>query len=344
MTFVARVVFRGKAFELPLVEANERLRSAAKVSIAKRFLTLVAAECELSAQQLEKHAVFVVTDDSDAGEKRVLDADSPYDSWANEAVQMHLSQVCSVCQIDAENDIGAEYDAAVFTLFCGHTMHRACFEKLANKSCPLCRNALLEVQRQQQQAEGQERQQHEEAEQAQERVQPILVRLRTVTLTPTFSVGREVATATSSFVVPKWSDSDNALIARGAYRLSSDQTVAHPDGNGMMILHSEPLGEGKRYRFAVQMNEEPYCAAALLSSKQEPGTRSFGSDFRICKPLHDNLGHRTVHFDVDMDTRVAKYRFGANDPVKTITGLSETVFVACSVKHKEASIRPLAQF
>ena len=311
MSLCARVVFRGKTFELQLDEARERLRSSASVPVAKRFLNLIGNECELSAQQLAKHAVFM---DS---ENNAVDASAPYNFWAGQLVHMHLSQVCSVCQIDAENDVGTEYDGAVFTMFCGHPLHRACFEKMTNKSCPLCRDTQLELQRRQEEEREQQRQQ-EQRNQVQ---------------------AAEVSSSLVSYLVPKWSAADST-----GYRLTNDRAVAHPDGHGMLILHSEPLVDGHHYRFTVQMDDQVYCAAALLLSKQPSSNRNFGGDFNICKPLHDNFGKRPVHMEVDMRARVAKYRFGDSDAVNTITGLPATVYVACAVKHESAMLRPLSGF
>lgn len=291
-----QVVFRGKTFTVTGGDGT--------LPIVKQFLIQIGGECELSAAQLEKHAVFLCNKQGGGGE--IFDAATPTGEWSKQVVHMHLAQVCSVCQIDAKNDIGAEYDGAVFTLFCGHTLHRACFEKMENKTCPLCRNAVLQ--------------------------QPPPVQQNEPPIAFSVSADRNIH-------VPKWSTEENSH-----YLIAQEQTVAFPVGHGMMILHSEPMSGANRYRFLVRMAEDIYCSAALLLRKQPASLCDFGRDFHVCKPLRENMSRKTVYFNVDMSTRVAQYHFGNPNYITTLCNLPPTVYLACVTKHCEATICSLSQF
>lgn len=138
----------------------------------------------------------------------------------------------------------------------------------------------------------------------------------------------------TSALLPLWD-------ANSPYYTVARQSIT-PHEHGMHIIHTEPLGSNLHYKFTVQMDRcEPYCAAAVLLQRQPEHLLEFGSDFRVCKALHDNFGKKYVQFDIDMRNRIAKYRFGPNEPWNTITNLPETVYVGCAIKRETATIQTI---
>ena len=304
MSKFIQVKFRSKIYELQVIANGHRI--VLPKPIREIFLDIIGRECELSVEKFQSHAVFVLQDGTIFNDTSYL-----FENWIEKKISLHLSRVCSVCQIDT--DIGAEFDGKTFTLFCGHTLHRACLEKMEKKNCPLCRDGMLQVQHEQLRAEAQ----NHLAQQSQHASE--------IQLSDTSS---------ESFFVPKWSILENVP----NYQILDYQATARPNTTGMFIVQSEPLEDNKKYQFVVQMNEEPYCAAALSVLKISPGNRNFGRDFSTCVPLQKNLGKKNVYMYVDMQARVAKYHFGDN-VIETIENLPLSVYVICAVKHQPVTLK-----
>jgi hypothetical protein len=304
----ATISFRGKQFQLALNNNSFNVG---------QFIELIAGdpECELTVGQLQQHILFA---------RRSLDGRfEPID--ANELLSprtrseflfvAHLQRVCPICQTTSEDDvsenIGDEYDGAVFTLFCSHTVHRACFAQMSDRRCPLCRDAALSAP-------------------PATLVQPIQVQ----------------SSAPTVYAMPEWCREDNsALPETGRYVLSADgNRIATSQGHGMFIFHSAPLSGERHYRFTVTMDPPYYCSATLLTAKQPLSHRDFGRDYAICPPLRENIHEAVVHFDIDMDRQTARIDFpsrtrGSNRPrFLEWHNLPDTVYLACVVKSGTAVI------
>ena len=293
--------FREKSYVLDLGSENskKRLRSGNSVEptlISNRFLLLIARDVELTLAQLEKHAVFV-------RQRKILSNSS---DWSGRCF-MHLKQICSVCQV-SENDYGTDTDGLIFTMYCGHTLHRDCFDSLPQKNCPLCRNSSL-------------------------------INTSSSTSNRAFSYISStpvVVTPYPTCFIPRWDVNDNALLAY-PYQILDNGYTARPT-KGMLILHTEPFTPGFFYKFSIYMSSAPYCAAALLiGSKQDRSARDFGSNYDCCSVLREKIGKDKVDFVIDMVNKTAKYRYHNGDGEVTINNIQDNVYLAIAVKYNDGN-------
>ena len=297
---MSQVFFRGKSYTIDISNDNskKRLRSGQSVEnfpILNRFIYMIAKDVELNLSQLENHAVFVE-------QGKIISKFSDRSS----VIFMHLKQICSVCQI-TENDFGTDTDGPIFTMFCGHTIHRSCFDSLTQKNCPLCRNSSLNISSSSNASTSS---------------------YSLVSSNPT------VVTPYPSFFIPRWDANDNACLSN-PYQILDNGYTARPS-KGMMILHTEQFTTGLIYKFSVHMSSQPYCAAVLMiGNRQDKKSRDFGADFQCCPTLHEKIGKDKIDFVIDMirKTAICTYNmtsYGGGE-IK-FENLPEKVYVAVAVK------------